>query len=56
MSTEVISRDVFESRGHGVANDMSVAQRRASYLSILWDRYNLSCALFTPGGDLFPPE
>ncbi len=47
-----ISRDVFQSQIHGVADEMSVALRRASFSSIIWDMYDYSCGLFTPAGDM----
>ena len=49
---DAISRDVFQSQVHGVANEMSVALRRASFSSIIWDMYDFSCGLFTPDGDM----
>jgi N-methylhydantoinase B len=47
-----ISRDVFQHQVHGVADEMSVALRRASFSSIIWDMYDYSCGLFTPTGDM----
>ena len=47
-----INRDVFQSQVHGIAGEMSVALRRASFSSIIWDMYDYSCGLFTPVGDM----
>ena len=43
-----ISRDVFQQQLVGIAEEMSVALRRAAYSSIIWDMYDYSCGLFTP--------
>jgi len=47
-----ISRDVFQTQLHGVADEMSTALRRAAFSSIIWDMYDYSCALFAPDGDM----
>ena len=49
---DAISRDVFQSQVHGIADEMSMALRRASFSSIIWDMYDYSCGLFTPSGDM----
>ena len=47
-----ISRDVFQTQLHGVADEMSTALRQAAFSSIIWDMYDYSCALFAPDGDM----
>ena len=51
-----ISRDVFQSQVHGVADEMSVALKQASFSSIIWDMYDYSCGLFLPDGDIDQPH
>ena len=46
-----IDRDIFQTRLHGVADEMSTAPRRAAYSSIIWDMWDCSRALFAPDGD-----
>ncbi len=47
-----ISRDVFQHQVHGIAEEMSMALRRAAFSSIIWDMYDYACGLFTPDGDM----
>jgi N-methylhydantoinase B len=47
-----ISRDVFQHQVHGIADEMSMALRRAAFSSIIWDMYDYACGLFTPDGDM----
>ena len=47
-----VSRDVFQSQVHGIADEMSVALRRAAFSSIIWDMWDYSCGLFLPSGDM----
>jgi N-methylhydantoinase B len=47
-----ISRDVFQHQVHGIAEEMSMALRRAAFSSIIWDMYDYACGLFTPEGDM----
>jgi len=47
-----ISRDIFQTRLHGIADEMSTALRRAAYSSIIWDMWDYSCGLFAPSGDM----
>ena len=49
---DAIDRDVFQHRLAGVAEEMSMALRRAAFSSIIWDMYDYSCGLFTPEGDM----
>tara|TARA_Y100001934_G_scaffold11060_1_gene14007 strand:+ start:3029 stop:4708 length:1680 start_codon:yes stop_codon:yes gene_type:complete len=47
-----ITRDVFQHQLAGIAEEMSMALRRAAFSSIIWDMYDYSCGLFTPEGDM----
>ncbi|MGH6631344.1 MAG: hydantoinase B/oxoprolinase family protein, partial [Burkholderiales bacterium] len=47
-----ISRDVFQRQLVGIAEEMSMALRRAAFSSIIWDMYDYSCGLFTPAGEM----
>ena len=47
-----ISRDVFQHQVQGVAEEMSVALRRAAFSSIIYDMYDYACGLFTPEGEM----
>ncbi len=47
-----VSRDVFQHQVHGIAEEMSMALRRAAFSSIIWDMYDYACGLFTPEGDM----
>ncbi|MDA0219970.1 MAG: hydantoinase B/oxoprolinase family protein [Proteobacteria bacterium] len=47
-----ISRDVFQHQVHGIAEEMSMALRRAAFSSIIWDMYDYSCGLFSPEGEM----
>jgi len=47
-----ISRDVFQHQVAGIAEEMSMALRRAAFSSIIWDMYDYACGLFTPDGDM----
>ena len=47
-----ITRDVFQHQLAGIAEEMSMALRRAAFSSIIWDMYDYSCGLFTPDGDM----
>jgi N-methylhydantoinase B len=51
-SIDPISREVFQHQLRGIAEQMSVALRRASYSSVIWNSYDYSCGLFTPDGDM----
>jgi N-methylhydantoinase B len=50
--TDSISRDVFQHQVHSIAEEMSMALRRAAFSSIIWDMYDYACGLFTPSGDM----
>ena len=45
-----ISRDLFQQQLVGIAEEMSMALRRAAFSSIIWDMYDYACGLFTPDG------
>ena len=47
-----ITRDVFQQQLVGIAEEMSMALRRAAFSSIIWDMYDYSCGLFTPDGEM----
>lgn len=47
-----ITRDVFQHQLAGIAEEMSMALRRAAYSSIIWDMYDYSCGVFTPAGEM----
>jgi len=47
-----ITRDVFQQQLVGIAEEMSMALRRAAFSSIIWDMYDYACGLFTPAGDM----
>ncbi|QEX20575.1 N-methylhydantoinase B [Hypericibacter adhaerens] len=47
-----ISRDVFQQQLVGIAEEMSMALRRAAFSSIIWDMYDYACGLFTPEGEM----
>jgi N-methylhydantoinase B len=47
-----ISRDVFQQQLVGIAEEMSMALRRAAFSSIIWDMYDYACGLFTPAGEM----
>jgi len=47
-----ITRDVFQRQLVGIAEEMSMALRRAAFSSIIWDMYDYSCGLFTPAGEM----
>ncbi|MDH3688248.1 MAG: hydantoinase B/oxoprolinase family protein [Gammaproteobacteria bacterium] len=47
-----ISRDVFQHEVVGIAEEMSMALRRAAFSSIIWDMYDYACGLFTPDGEM----
>jgi N-methylhydantoinase B len=47
-----IARDVFQSQLVGIAEEMSVALRRAAFSSIIWDMYDYACGLFAPDGQM----
>jgi len=49
-TVDPITRDVFQHQVHGIAEEMSVALRRAAFSSIIWDMYDYSCGLFAPDG------
>ena len=51
-SIDPISRDVFQHQVAGIAEEMSMALRRAAFSSIIWDMYDYACGLFTPDGDM----
>ena len=50
ISCDPISRDVFQHQAHSIAEEMSMALRRAAFSSIIWDMYDYACGLFTPTG------
>lgn len=52
QTVDSISRDVFQHQTHSVAEEMSMALRRAAFSSIIWDMYDYSCGLFSPSGDM----
>ncbi len=52
MNDDTVTRDVFQSQVAGIAEEMSMALRRAAYSSIIWDMYDYSCGLFTPDGEM----
>ncbi|HLB79339.1 MAG TPA: hydantoinase B/oxoprolinase family protein [Dongiaceae bacterium] len=54
MSSNIdpISRDVFQRQLVGIAEEMSMALRRAAFSSIIWDMYDYACGLFTPDGEM----
>ena len=45
-----VTRDIFQRRIVGVAEEMSAALRRSAFSSIIWEMYDYSCALFTADG------
>ena len=45
-----ISRDVFQQQLVGIAEEMSMALRRAAFSSIIWDMYDYACGLLLPDG------
>src|SRR5262245_62791148 len=47
-----ITRDVFQQQLVGIAEEMSMALRRAAFSSIIWDMYDYACGLFTPDGQM----
>ncbi|MGY8995939.1 MAG: hydantoinase B/oxoprolinase family protein, partial [Alphaproteobacteria bacterium] len=47
-----IDRDVFQHQLAGIAEEMSMALRRAAFSSIIWDMYDYACGLFTPEGEM----
>src|SRR5262245_25080425 len=47
-AVDPISRDVFQQQLVGIAEEMSVALRRAAFSSIIWDMYDYACGLVTP--------
>ena len=47
-----ITRDVFQQQLVGIAEEMSMALRRAAFSSIIWDMYDYACGLFTPAGEM----
>jgi N-methylhydantoinase B len=47
-----ITRDVFQHQLAGIAEEMSMALRRAAFSSIIWDMYDYACGLFTPEGEM----
>ena len=49
-NVDAIARDVFQSQLVGIAEEMSMALRRAAFSSIIWDMYDYACGLFTPDG------
>ena len=51
-ANDSVTRDVFQSQVAGIAEEMSMALRRAAYSSIIWDMYDYSCGLFTPDGEM----
>jgi len=51
-AVDPIGRDVFQTQVCGIAEEMSVALRRAAFSSIIWDMWDYSCGLFLPSGDM----
>ncbi|MDE0045133.1 MAG: hydantoinase B/oxoprolinase family protein [bacterium] len=47
-----VSRDIFQHQACGIADEMSVALRRASFSSIIWDMHDYACGLFTPDAEM----
>lgn len=47
-----ISRDVFQQQLVGIAEEMSMALRRAAFSSIIWDMYDYACGLFSLDGQM----
>ena len=47
-----VSRDIFQHQACGIAEEMSVALRRASFSSIIWDMHDYACGLFTPDAEM----
>lgn len=52
MNSDPISRDIFQHELISVAEEMSVALRRAAFSSIIWDMLDYSCGLMLPNGDM----
>lgn len=52
QAVDPISRDVFQHQIHSIAEEMSMALRRAAFSSIIWDMYDYSCGIFTPSGEM----
>ena len=51
-NVDPITRDVFQRALVGIAEEMSMALRRAAFSSIIWDMYDYACGLFTPDGEM----
>lgn len=49
---DALTRDIFQRRLIGIAEEMSASLRRASYSSIIWDMYDYSCAILSPDGEI----
>lgn len=47
-----VTREVFQYQLAGIAEEMSMALRRAAFSSIIWDMYDYACALFAPDGEM----
>ena len=47
-----ITRDVFQNRMIGVADEMSAALRSSAFSSIIFDMYDYACAVLTPKGEI----
>lgn len=52
MTRNALTRDVFQNRMIGVAEEMSAALRSAAYSSMIFDMYDYSCAVLTPQGEI----
>ncbi len=52
INIDPIDRDVFQQQLVGIAEEMSMALRRAAFSSIIWDMYDYACGLFTPAGEM----
>lgn len=50
MRLSDIDRDIFQHELVGVAEEMSMALRRAAFSSIIWDMYDYACGLLLPDG------
>lgn len=47
-----LTRDVFQNRMIGVAEEMSAALRSSAYSSMIFDMHDYSCAVLTPRGEI----
>jgi N-methylhydantoinase B len=47
-----VTRDIFQRQLVGIAEEMSMALRRAAFSSIIWDMYDYACGLFSVSGEM----